>query len=94
MIVVWLFLLIPRVCRQFVIVVFPDHTHFLFPVLKGLNTILRGARNLSFASSKKNGIFPPPHLIAKWTLKDGLSMSAAMYIKFVKNDRFQKRNYI
>ena len=30
MIVVWLFLMMPRVCLQFVIVVFPDHTHLLF----------------------------------------------------------------
>ena len=29
-IVVWLFLTMPRVCLQFVIVVFPDHTHLLF----------------------------------------------------------------
>ena len=29
-IVVWLFLAIPRACLQFVIVVFPDHTHLLF----------------------------------------------------------------
>ena len=29
-IVVWLFLMAPWVCRQFVIVVFPDHTHLLF----------------------------------------------------------------
>ena len=29
MIVVWLFLMMPRVCLQFVIVVFPDHTHLL-----------------------------------------------------------------
>ena len=28
-IVVWLFLAVPRVCLQFVIVVFPDHTHLL-----------------------------------------------------------------
>ena len=28
--VVWLFLAVPRVCLQFVIVVFPDHTHLLF----------------------------------------------------------------
>ena len=26
----WLFLVVPRVCLQFVIVVFPDHTHLLF----------------------------------------------------------------
>ena len=29
-IVVWLFLMIPRICLQFVIMVFPDHTHLLF----------------------------------------------------------------
>ena len=29
-VVVWPFLTIPRVCLQFVIVVFPDHTHLLF----------------------------------------------------------------
>ena len=28
--VVWLFLTVPWVCQQFVIVVFPDHTHLLF----------------------------------------------------------------
>ena len=28
-VVVWLFLAVPWVCLQFVIVVFPDHTHFL-----------------------------------------------------------------
>ena len=26
----WLFLVVPWVCLQFVIVVFPDHTHLLF----------------------------------------------------------------
>ena len=31
-IVVWLFLTMPQVCLQFVIVVFPDHTHLLFLV--------------------------------------------------------------
>ena len=36
-IVVWLFLTMPRVCLQFVIVVFPDHTHLLF--FKSLDTI-------------------------------------------------------
>ena len=32
-IVVWLFLTVQRVCLQFVIVVFPDHTHLLFLTL-------------------------------------------------------------
>ena len=30
MIVVWLFLVVPWVCLQFAIVVFPDHTHLQF----------------------------------------------------------------
>ena len=29
-IVVWLFLTIPRVCLQYVVVVSPDHTHLIF----------------------------------------------------------------
>ena len=33
-IVVWLFLAVPWVCQQFVIVVFPDHTHLLFCLTK------------------------------------------------------------
>ena len=28
--VVWLFLTLPRICLQFVIVIFPDHTQLLF----------------------------------------------------------------
>ena len=35
-IVMWLFLAVPWVCLQFVIEVFPDHTHLLF-----LHAILR-----------------------------------------------------
>ena len=31
-IVAWLFLAVPRVCLQFVIVVFADHTHLVFKV--------------------------------------------------------------
>ena len=31
-IVVWLFLVVPWVSLQFVIVVFPDHTHLLFSI--------------------------------------------------------------
>ena len=30
LIVVWLFLVVPWICQQFVIVVFPEHTHLLF----------------------------------------------------------------
>ena len=31
-IVVWLFLPVPRICLQFVIVVFPDHTHYFWSI--------------------------------------------------------------
>ena len=39
-----LFLAVPRGCLQFVIVVFPDHTHLLFLIVKyniGLKTLLQ-----------------------------------------------------
>ena len=35
-VVVWLFLMVPLVCLQFVIVVFPDHTHLIFVVQMGI----------------------------------------------------------
>ena len=38
-IAVWLFLAVPWVCLQFVIVVFPDHTHLLFFILILMNEI-------------------------------------------------------
>ena len=39
MVVVWLFLTVPRVCLQFVIVAFPDHTHLL--ILKPESVLLK-----------------------------------------------------
>ena len=33
-VIVWLFLTMPRACQQFVILVFPDHTHLLFLIVK------------------------------------------------------------
>ena len=38
-IVVWLFLAVPLDCLQFVIVVFPDHTHLLFLVMMILTSV-------------------------------------------------------
>ena len=38
MIVVWLFIVVPWVGLQFVIVVFPDHTHLLFFIIVSPNT--------------------------------------------------------
>ena len=35
-----LFLAVPRGCLQFVIVVFPDHTHLLFLSLTGVTALL------------------------------------------------------
>ena len=42
-VVVWLFLAVPWVCLQFVIVVFPDHTHLLFLKKKKRKIILNPA---------------------------------------------------
>ena len=33
-IVVWLFLAVPWVCLQFVIVIFPNHTHYFWVLFK------------------------------------------------------------
>ena len=38
-VVVWLFLAVPWVCLQFVIVVFPDHTHLLATLVLTLECI-------------------------------------------------------
>ena len=46
-IVVWLFLTMPGVCLQFVIVVFPDHTRLLFSLVAphvSLNSLLASLR--------------------------------------------------
>ena len=36
--VLWLFLAVPWVCLQYVIVIFPNHTHLLFILVKQCNT--------------------------------------------------------
>ena len=41
--VVWLFLTMPWVCLQFVIVVFPDHTHIFFYLNQGNPYVLFAA---------------------------------------------------
>ena len=46
-IVVWLFLAVPWVCLQFVIVVFLDHTHLLFFIIYLKNSV---AGRLNFSS--------------------------------------------
>ena len=49
-IVEWLVLKIPRVCLQFVIVLFPDHTHLLFLVCRELS------RYMFFEDSSYRGV--------------------------------------
>ena len=49
-IVVWLFLTMPQVCLQFVIVVLPDHTHILF-----LNTGMLRIKSLTLFGSSQLG---------------------------------------
>ena len=44
-----LFLAVPRGCLQFVIVVFPYHTHLLFLILKLQLLILENVRTLNIA---------------------------------------------
>ena len=65
MIVVWLCIAVPLVCLQFVIVVFPDHTHLLFVRLSteiytfatSLANSTRDLRDcLHFATSKRLNI--------------------------------------
>ena len=46
---VWLFLTVSYVCLQFVIVVFPDHTHLLF--------LTPGARHILLLVNKLSSIF-------------------------------------
>ena len=41
-IVVWLFLAVPWVCLQFVIAVFPDHTHLLLLLAPFKNFVIAG----------------------------------------------------
>ena len=52
-IVVWLFYAVPRVCLQFVIVVFPDHTHNFFCSLRPCGHLLGNtpASNLGYLAS-------------------------------------------
>ena len=50
MMVVWLFLAVPWVCLQFVIVVYPDHTHLL--LLLVTNFKLLWLLNLAFTIAK------------------------------------------
>ena len=50
-----LFLAVPRGCLQFVIVVFPDHTHLLFPIDHSKGTKI-----------SKEGVWSPSILGAVW----------------------------
>ena len=61
MMVEQLFLAVPRGCLQFVIVVFPDHTHLLFFMARcfsksddliDINSIGRRARNITILNGK------------------------------------------
>ena len=50
-----LFLTVPRGCLQFVIVVFPDHTHLLFSLtVKAATLIFISGRGLAFSSAEGN----------------------------------------
>ena len=55
LIVVWLFLTMPRVCLQFVIVVFHDHTHLLFFVTKIFSYLILWCNQIQSSDSCYNG---------------------------------------
>ena len=48
-VVVLLFLEVPWVCLQLVIVVFPDHTHLLFLIICGCQSLTRNSKRCSRA---------------------------------------------
>ena len=48
-VVVWLFLVVPWVCLRLVIVVFPDHTHLLFLIICGCESLTRNSKGCSRA---------------------------------------------
>ena len=56
MIVVYLFLAVPWACLQFVIVIFPDHTHLLFSIYNYLQKnnqfVIYCYPNISFVCQK------------------------------------------
>ena len=58
-----LFLVVPRGCLRFVIVVFPDHTHLLFLDEKYLLKL-----NKFFLASSKRFVETPQRIIEVWAL--------------------------
>ena len=74
-----LFLAVPRGCLQFVIVVFPDHTHLLFlksafkskhsgktNKLRNIYTIERGVRNIRKLCKNTNFFGISVRTVSKW----------------------------
>ena len=57
-IVVWLFLAVPWVCLQFVIVLFPDHTHFLFADLTSSGMYFKHTKSRTRSENVKFICFP------------------------------------
>ena len=47
-IVVWLFLAVPMICLQFVIVVFPDHTHYFGKYFKSMYYVVKASLTLGW----------------------------------------------
>ena len=59
-IVVWLFLTVPRVCLQFVIVVFPDHAHYFCSYYDVMTSFI-----VTMAAIKKSNSLPEQYLCIK-----------------------------
>ena len=78
MVVVWLFLAVPWVCLQFVIVVFPDYTHLLFFFASNLQL----APYISFSVDL---YFPQFAALIILCLMNGLGMVITKLILFITN---------
>ena len=72
-----LFLTVPRGCLQFVIVVFPDHTHLLFFIVPSVNGV---AATTFYYSGIKDWNSLPSNVKQKCTF-NGLKSAARQYLR-------------
>ena len=62
MIVVWFFLAVPWVCLQFVMMVFPDHTHYFWTkVTRFMSTVFFFFFFFFFGGGGEGGVFLPEY---------------------------------
>ena len=69
-----LFLTVPRGCLQFVIVVFPDHTHLLF----------LGMYHKKSMISRKKSLFTPPYIYSPYMYGGLQKLCTHINVNFIK----------